>query len=161
MALGKPWQLDVIDMLKRDESRTVHFIMHLNDDEEQWLLDRAAREEPPAHEIPCTLRSRKSIMKNAYDAPNKSAFVMHAPWEEDRKTWEFYACVENIKDGFLWSFTKREFKDEHIDPPSVIVLARRFPKLKYMQSDCWVFHRIVGDRLVDVRHPKLDRVPAA
>lgn len=154
VASRSKWQHDVVNMLKNDDVRKVHFIMHLSEEEKRDFL-KIVEEEQLASEIPRKLRSQRTIMNNAFMARNKNAFVMHDPGKDDGRTWEFYACVENIKDGFLWCFHGRKFARERmIDSPSVVVLTDRFPNRRYIKPDCWLFWLVVDDSLVQVKHPK-------
>lgn len=148
------WHADMISMLEDSQKRTVHFIINLSEREKKTALELIHKKKI-ATEIPKKFRSRRSIMKRAFTSEINSAFVMHDPNREDSNTWGLYACVENIKDGFLWRYSGRQCRTKHIDSPSVVVFTDRFPRLRYIKPDCWIFWQVVDDRLVQVKHPKI------
>jgi hypothetical protein len=146
------WKADVLDMLQRWDERAVHFILDMTEEQKHEILQCAQEE---CTEIPRTCKSQKSIMKNAILSRKMKAFVLHVPGADNSKTWEFYAAVENLKDGFIWSHHGRKCSIRHIDSPSVVVYTDRFPKLKYIKPDCWLFWKVADGQLVQVKHPRI------
>ena len=130
----------------------MHFMVDMSEEQTNEILQGA---QGISTEIPMRCKSLKSIMKNAFLAREKKAFVLHAPDTDNSKTWEFYAAVETLKDGFFGCFHGSKYSQRRFDSPSVMVFTDRFPKLKYIKPDCWLFWRVVDGQLVQVKHPKI------
>jgi hypothetical protein len=150
------WKAYVLDMLYRKEKRTVHFMLDMTDEQKHEILHSA---QEVCTEIPMRCKSQKSIMKNAFLARKMEAFVLHAPDTENSKTWEFYAAVETLKDGFVGCFHGRKYSQRRFDSPSVMVFTDRFPKLKYIKPD--FVHVFVAGKVAEQGGPELaDRLEA-
>lgn len=149
------WKEQVVCKLQEFEERTVHFLVGMTDDQKKAVL-QCAHDQDLCTEIPRNCKSLKHIMKSAYFAQNKRAFIMHAPETDESKAWEFYAAVETLKDGFIGCFHGRTYHQRYFDSPNVMVFIDNFPKLKYIKPDCWLFWQVADDtQLVSVRHPKM------
>ena len=148
------WKTDVCNLLDMFQIRKVHFILKLTDDQKQSVVQHALSSNL-CTEIPDKYKSFKSIMEQAYAAPNKKGFIMHAPNRKGNKPWEFYTAVETLKDGHIGFFRGRRSEQMWFDSPSIVVFTDRFPRLKYIKPDCWLFWHVVEGQLESVKHPKL------
>lgn len=141
-----PWQLDVERFCTEWDKRSINWIYDAEgckgkSDLVEWLdTNRIANVVPP-------MRSAEDIMQFCMSQPPARAYLIDMPraMKKDNLV-EFYAGIEQLKNGFLYD-KRYKGQKKWIDRPAVIVFANVPPAMWALSPDRWKMWTIVDYKL--------------
>lgn len=145
------WQLEVIEISKRWDSRHINVIIDEHGCKgKSVLVGKMCCELGVARKIP-PLDNYKDLMCLAYSMPTSKVYLVDMPRALDKSKQEsFYAAIESIKDGHIWD-NRYSYKEKWIDSPVIWLFTNNYPNMDLLSKDRWRMYKIDNENLRALR----------
>lgn len=150
-----PWQKTIKDGINSYEERIVNVVYdpHGNNGKTTLAMWLAARQ--LANKLPI-LNDSKDLMRMVMGLPKLNCYFLDMPRGlEKKKLANFYAAIEDIKNGYAWD-DRYAFKQAFFDPPQIWVFTNSWPDIKLLSIDRWRFWRICPQTKKLISQPLTD-----
>lgn len=143
----RPWQQMIVDSKDNFDARAVNVVYDPHGSNGKSIIRRYIGAHRIGQVIP-PLESFKELMGIIMCKPKRKLYVVDMPrGMEKRRLTDFWAAMENLKDGNAFD-TRYTFKEQYFDPPALWVFTNTVPNVKLLSTDRWRFWVFRGDELV-------------
>lgn len=140
----RPWQMDIYNLLKTWDPRSIHIIIDTRGNNGKTILKTYCGVHNVAKTIPFC-NDYKDIMRMVMDMPKVGAYIIDMPRAiKKEKLYQLFAGIETIKDGYAYD-DRYTFKDEYFDCPGILVFTNNCPDLTLLSQDRWKLWKISED----------------
>lgn len=144
----RSWQKDVIDDLKKWDTRTINVVIDKRGNQGKSILCSWIRCYKLGRILPA-LNDAKDLMRATYDMPTATAYLIDMPRALNKnKLSEMYSAIEQIKSGYCYD-DRYNFREKIFDCPNIWVFTNNVPDLDFLSADRW--------KLWEIRNEKLER----
>lgn len=147
----RPWQGQVISMLKEQDDRSVQVIVDEDGNHGKTVLAKYLQINRICQYVP-PMGEAMDLMAFAMAKPSKG-YVFDMPRSETIKQKKgMWSAIEQIKNGYLYD-KRYKYQDMWIEPPKILVIANEEPPLDALSHDRWHLYRFEKWGYIDTLVP--------
>lgn len=136
-----PWQEKLLELIKTEEDRIIHYIYDPDGNKGKSSFVRYCTVYKHALSMP-PINDAKDICQAVCSMGESPCYFIDMPRSMPKdKLQSLYAAIEQVKTGTVYD-TRYKFKQLIMDPPNVVIFANVLPNYALLSKDRWTMWTI-------------------